>query len=758
SNELLIYLLKKGADSTKIDAYKKDIFPIIHQHKYLADLLSNADKAHWLKHTILKGMCGVLNIFLKWDFDVNVIDENADNLLTITMDNFNKYVKDYNTYGRYEEIVKSLLNKNIDINYANNNGDIALNIAVRNECPRKIILSLLEKQPNTNIINKDGSTALKEAIKLLNFENIIDLIKYGAEFNESLKKDLINKTSEKLVESLLDAAKDPGFDIYNDFANFLVNKNDIESFKILLQVNKQKLFHNAINTNFDYYEDYYLAKSLVSSVKDNKSEFAKLLLPYLALALNVQSKEIIFNKRIGSVFSKKSMKLCEKLFENNKNSLVELILEYIPEKIFKELAQTFINYAFKNNNLELFKAYCKKIQAYNFEISKDQICNILSSILQHLQDGIIFNKEPYYTDTEIEKLKICLISNIFTLEDLETKVGFYSYSPTLNHLNHAFIDYIHIFKVLSDKASLVTDSAEKELSHIQGNFFSKVSNFINIYKACREVLEDKGDKENLVKLINSEQDLDFIAAITKKFFENNFFKYSPKDIESYINKLRISDNHKNENQFKLLQKDKEINEFNAMLIQIKKDLYKQIEVTKGCLYSLENLIIDNICPEFSEIITYNTLMKNQQKLEFLDEVPNWPEPRKPLFNNSGNILDLVVHKQNSADKYDFKGEILGQGDILRKFLEKLKPNIGDNEEGVLRILLPDVWDNFTKLYIEIKEDLPIGIIRKVNCFVRSCILEGYEIDMENPVDYTTMDVSENYLNPMEIEDTHGVMG
>jgi hypothetical protein len=773
--ELLKYLLKKGADSTKTDANKKHIFVAINKDKDIADLLSQTDKIYWLKYAILGNKCRVLNTFMKWGFDVNGIDGNRDNLLTFTISNFNKIVKSEATYSKYKKIFDCLLNNDIYVNHLNNNGNIALNIAVRNECPREIIFNLLQKQSYTHITNNNGFTALKEAIERLNFDIIRDLIKYGAEFNESLKRDLINKTSEKLVASLLDAVKDPRFDLSNNFANFLVNKNDIESFKILLRVYKQK-YMLRINKNLDVIGKDYFNMSLYNSIKDNKLEFAKLSLPYLKKALITQSQKIIEINQFS--YNLESFEFCKKLLNLNNNALVELILEHIPKEIFKFYAGNFIDNAIYNNNMELYNAYCKKIQAYNFEISKDLIPIILMRIIRSLEENYLITYNDKSNSKEI--LKTCLISNIFSLNDIETKNNNFNLYVMNKPRIISFVDYLETFKDLSVKALTERDEAKKAHEEIsksinneekkkkynqiistkdaQGKIFFEIYNAVTIYHACRKVLEDKGGKEDLVKLINSKQDLEFIAAITKTFFENNFFKYSPKDIESYINKLRISDNHKNENQFKLLQKDKEINEFNAMLIQIKKDLYKQIEVTKGCLYSLENLIIDNICPELSEIITYNTLMKNQQKLEFLDEVPNWPEPRKPLFNNSENILDLVVHKQNSADKYDFKGEILGQGDILRKFLEKLKPNIGDNEEGVLRILLPDVWDDFIKLYNEIKQNLPMDIIIKVNSFISSSTFEDYEIDMENPIEYIAMDTSENYPNPMEIEDTHGVMG
>ncbi|MCX2742375.1 ankyrin repeat domain-containing protein [Mangrovivirga sp. M17] len=127
------------------------------------------------------------------------------------MDKFFKAVYDGDV-----EIVKSCLEKGIDLNKTNDTGKTALHISAENN-NKELIEMLIKKGSNPNILNKQGYTPAQSATLRNNYEALNALLKGGAEIaktdpngNTLLANAVMHyRGDDRIIKLLLEKGIDP---------------------------------------------------------------------------------------------------------------------------------------------------------------------------------------------------------------------------------------------------------------------------------------------------------------------------------------------------------------------------------------------------------------------------------------------------------------------------------------------------------------------------------------------------------------------
>lgn len=110
--------------------------------------------------------------------DINMVEEEGSlksNLLQSAI-----------TYNKFN-VVKDLINRGIDINYQNSNGETALILSVSHQRPVEWTRLLIENGANVNTLDRHKNNALWYAVMMLRgkycyyYDNIIELLKNGAD-------------------------------------------------------------------------------------------------------------------------------------------------------------------------------------------------------------------------------------------------------------------------------------------------------------------------------------------------------------------------------------------------------------------------------------------------------------------------------------------------------------------------------------------------------------------------------------------------
>jgi ferritin-like metal-binding protein YciE len=467
--------------------------------------------------------------------------------------------------------------------------------------------------------------------------------------------------------------KDNNFKSNDSFVNVLMAQSTLEKAskdpeKVKNNLDAFKIVCNSLNKST-------IKDHLLNSLKYENVEFIKALLPKLYENIAIPKRTAAKTKaKIESTYAEPFIKVLEKLLYSKDEILIKQTLAMIPNDIINNSHESsLLRQAIKLKNSVFIKQLWKKLQ----EKGGTSECHFNA----YLTD--IFNlnnpaQKENLTSQNCEFIIKCLSSNIIPLSYLMQK------SALKGSL---------VYQVLTNKdAPLAT---------------SLLSSYINL----RKNLEENLSKEPLARMKLTNQISSYVKEIIKSTFEQKINKYTVEEIKSYISKLSLDNGAVNA-------------EYNALLQQCEKEMLSKAKEINDELHVFESHIIMSICPEFYEIIKYNTLLKAAQ--EQGNQNAQWSLV-KPLFIATHNPLELIGYQVGDNE---FKGEVYGQGEILKKFIAKLNADIPQNSEDILRILAPKAFELFKDHYFKVRDTLSLDEKNKVDVFLRNSYAVEVKLDNE----------------------------
>ena len=305
-------LLAAGADIYKIDKSGSDILTFVAANNsidILEFLINNNyidrfnSKNNSLFIAAAIGHIEVVDLLLNQGINVNYIDINSGNTALIAA-----------TKEGHYEIVRRLIETGADFNFKNVNNSNALIFALYSNERSKLINILLEAGIDTNIISNEYSNPLKIAIEHGYNDEIIKLIKAGADLNLIIETKVLfdilnsNDTSNNVIKDLqfdennqikgiwsvlLSIDNFRKEDNINAFAiKESIPDNILDNTSNILDDNNQKFIFKAARAGYIYIlEEIFGTKDLKLN-KNNKVDDAKdALKEYIINIINMKSND-----------------------------------------------------------------------------------------------------------------------------------------------------------------------------------------------------------------------------------------------------------------------------------------------------------------------------------------------------------------------------------------------------------------------------------------------------------------------------------
>ena len=486
-NNLLYYAID---ENLSIDVIKK----IIAKNIDINNINNNLDTVLSFAIKIKKSL-ELIKLLINNNSDINYIDKNEESIfhlllkyeynkiIEIMIDKFLYFnIRDINNnnelqHGIIKYLPQNILEKLIDkvnINNINKDGYNSLHLAIQNNYIN-IVKKLLEKNIdiNTDINNKKSTIYLCLENDILD-ENILSIILEKTIVNKSISLSPINlglykKISLKIIDKMIDI-----FDI-----NY-VDENDSNSLLLLC----------ILSTNDNFNEYFKLITKLIN--KDininHQNKFGGNAMAYLLdnkIKLNYQNKLILVNLLIENNIDL----VCKKL-NNPYQSLLSLALSNkLPEKIIEKFINKItINYVDEYNKNALFFAL---YNSYNINIIKKLIDNGIN--IKQIAKNETFPLMIAIIDPEIN---IDIIKLLIHPDLINIKIGIYYMIDFAITIAKRDINVIGLLLLnnglLTDESieSLIKKYSEKEIielikisTHIKKNIQDYIIFFKKKYKS-----------------------------------------------------------------------------------------------------------------------------------------------------------------------------------------------------------------------------------------------------------------------------------
>lgn len=139
--------------------------------------------------------------------NINLCDFDNRSVLFYIIERLHEYRNDLNAQKEYMLIIDELLDRRIDVNIQDINGDTALMLAIKLKLPRIIDQLIQNPDIDLNITNNDGKTALILAYEMGDYRTFQQII-------ASRKAD-INKIDKESKTPLLLALEDDNLDLFD---------------------------------------------------------------------------------------------------------------------------------------------------------------------------------------------------------------------------------------------------------------------------------------------------------------------------------------------------------------------------------------------------------------------------------------------------------------------------------------------------------------------------------------------------------------
>lgn len=522
-------------------------------------------------------------------------------------------------------------------------------------------------------------------------EEEINILQAEIESLDWAKNKLKNDTYKEKMRSLNQSEQDK---IFNDTEDIIVKKHYFRLVKFLILEGLIDETYYYYRSNFDSKVEGLLKIKDKIFLKDLRSNTS------LDIFLEVETPVEIINRLNETDYGREKIlnrKILKYLLENDKNKIIELILETV-EKYNKYIDLKEILNTFEYENIKKIVELLFEYGKYSGVLKMMKNCSKNSMLYKHILKAIVLNKKL----AESKELKL-FQSYIEQNQDIVSIINENEFD--------IFIDNISKLGFKFEKLKNLQLSKEK-LTKIENNKLY-ILDISNIRYLIQELLDENIEYGKIIETIYT---LDKLKSM-KDYIKKNFNEF----VIQYINENSPDEKYNNSEEILIKILISEINETykfkylskNVMNISKLEGLNKVIEnkeiidkvLSENRLeFNKENILfyssnISEYSEEFIKYLSRNINFKNRKNIlgrnnELCNKLINNPNIDNKLFNN---IIKYVNERISCID------ERYKEKDKKSRVKQLIKNNLLEINEENIEFLVQNRFNNEIKILIENSE-------------------------------------------------------